>query len=176
MSARRRRSSSTATPNASTVASKYRYSWTRHYSVDANVAGEIIRKAGTPERVLLQASNPTNPLHDLFEWDDSKAAQEYRLVQCRVMVNSLRVEIIDNQQKPRHITAFIKKSDRVTYVAVPEADKDDLGAAELECWRHMKRFHRKWKDLQFAQTVIASIQSINQHMSRRASVKKRARP
>lgn len=176
MSTRRRRQS-TAAPAASTVASKYRYSWTRHYGVDANVAGEIVRNAGTPERVLLQASNPANPLHGLFEWDDTKAGHQYRLVQCRVMVNSLKIEIINTQKKPQHIAAFIRKSDRVTYVAVPEADKDELSAAELECWRHMKRFHRRWKDLQFAQSVISSIQAITQQMTRRAGAsKKRARP
>lgn len=162
-----RRKKSTASV-ASTVASKYRYSWTRHFAVDPNVAGEIIRKAGTPENVLAQASHPANPLHSCFEWDDTKAAREYRLVQCRTMVNSLRIEIVDVSQKPKHITAFVKTADRVSYVAVPEADKDALTAAELNCYRQMKRFQQRWKDLQFAQSVVGAIQLITQQVNRNA--------
>lgn len=47
----------------------------------------------TPEAVLSEAANPKSPLHDQFEWDDSKAAQAYRLDQARELIRSVRVDI-----------------------------------------------------------------------------------
>ena len=36
----------------------------------------------TPAIVLAEATDPEHPLHDKFEWDDSVAAEKYRLAQA----------------------------------------------------------------------------------------------
>lgn len=33
----------------------------------------------TPAEVLEEARNPESPLHDQFTWDDTEAAEKYRL-------------------------------------------------------------------------------------------------
>jgi hypothetical protein len=50
--------------------------------------GRELAKLGsfTTERLLQVASSPASPLHKYFEWDDSKAAHEYRLTQARHLV------------------------------------------------------------------------------------------
>jgi len=62
---------------------------------------EILRieseKGLTAERLLEAASKKTNPLHDLFEWNDSLAAHNYRLQQARVFINEVKV-IIENKE------------------------------------------------------------------------------
>jgi hypothetical protein len=51
---------------------------------------ELIRASagGTlaPQDVLTDARNPNSPLHDLFLWNDSEAAEAYRLIQAREVV------------------------------------------------------------------------------------------
>jgi hypothetical protein len=39
-----------------------------------------------PEEVLRDARNPNSPLHDLFEWDNTAAANAYRLMQAKQVV------------------------------------------------------------------------------------------
>lgn len=44
--------------------------------------------------VLEAARNPKNPLNLCFEWDDTKAAEQYRIKQAQALIGSLVVEII----------------------------------------------------------------------------------
>lgn len=39
------------------------------------------------EDVVEAARDASSPLHDKFEWDDSEAAERYRLIQARLMIN-----------------------------------------------------------------------------------------
>lgn len=47
----------------------------------------------TPDAVLKDAQSFKSPLHDQFEWDDSKAGQQWRLQQARELIRSVKVEI-----------------------------------------------------------------------------------
>lgn len=87
---------------------------------DANVTDEVIEELDKiakddtdgliqPERVVEVASDATSPLHRHFEWDDSEAAQEYRLHQARALIN--RVRIIKVDQGPRYVNVTIKRVD-----------------------------------------------------------------
>jgi hypothetical protein len=43
----------------------------------------------TPDDVVADAVNPDSPLHGEFEWDDSEAANRYRIVQARQLIRSV---------------------------------------------------------------------------------------
>lgn len=47
----------------------------------------------TPEEIVEVARNPKHPLHDAFEWDDSIAAEKWRLDQARVLIRTVQVVI-----------------------------------------------------------------------------------
>lgn len=154
---------------------KNRYSWTRGYSVPAQTVGEIVEKLPqrTAESLLKEASKSSSPLHGQFEWNDSLAAQQYRLVQARVMIASLRVEVVDVDQKVEHVMAFVRTADRSGhYVPSLEADDDDLGEAELRCWQQMKAFRERWKGLQFARAVVQAIEAVDRVASKRKPSRK----
>lgn len=53
----------------------------------------------SPEAIVEAAKDEDSELHKCFEWDDTKAAQEYRKHQARVIVASLviRTETTDNE-------------------------------------------------------------------------------
>ena len=56
----------------------------------------------TPEEVLRRAENPRNPLHKHIEWDNSKAADTYRIDQARTVIRSVvyEIEVIGTPSKP----------------------------------------------------------------------------
>jgi hypothetical protein len=47
----------------------------------------------TVDAVLEAAADETNPLHKHFEWDDSKAANDYRRWQARALIARCRIVI-----------------------------------------------------------------------------------
>ena len=59
-----------------------------------------IGESATPQQILDYARNPESELHKCFEWDDSVAAELYRLQQARIVVCHL-VCIEDEKQEPQ---------------------------------------------------------------------------
>lgn len=47
-----------------------------------------------PEAVVHAAIDPANPLHELFEWDDSEAAAKFRLVQAGALIRRVKLHIV----------------------------------------------------------------------------------
>ena len=59
----------------------------------------------TPENVLDASRLKTAVLHDLFNWDDAKAAEHYRLQQARTILNNIEVKVISDGQ-PKQIAVY----------------------------------------------------------------------
>jgi len=51
----------------------------------------------TPEKILEYAKNPKSALHDSFCWDDTEAAEKYRLLQASMLIRRITVTIADKQ-------------------------------------------------------------------------------
>ena len=60
-----------------------------------------------PERVVAAARPKTSPIHDQFEWDNTEAAEKYRLLQASELIR-VSVEIIDcgGNRDPVMVRAF----------------------------------------------------------------------
>lgn len=69
---------------------------------------EIERAYGqiTPTDVVDAARDPASPLHGHFEWDDSAAAEEWRLAQARTLIASVRVKLHSVPERPP-LRAFV---------------------------------------------------------------------
>lgn len=70
--------------------------------VDAGLVVRELKKINTqngnlsPATIVQSAKWKSSPLHCLFEWDDSKAAEQFRLQQARNLVNNIQVTVISN--------------------------------------------------------------------------------
>jgi hypothetical protein len=73
-----------------------------------------------PEDVLEAAADPASPLHVAFSWDDSEAAQKWRLTEARKLIVSVRVL---NSPAGRPTTAFVS-------VRTPEAGRQYMPVSE----------------------------------------------
>ena len=86
---------------------KYSYRSGYRFKVPAQVVGETLEGlAQTGELTsarFLEASRPENaPTHNMFEWDDSVAAERYRLQQATVAINSVEVQIVNEVTESSH--------------------------------------------------------------------------
>lgn len=69
---------------------------------------EIAQRRGilTPLVVLDEARNPEHPLHGRFEWDDTVAAEKYRLEQAHQLIRVARVSYVDNAGDSQSVRAY----------------------------------------------------------------------
>lgn len=92
------------------------FSWRKGYSykVSAETVGialeQIEEKEGhVTSKGFLEYSRPEDsPTHSMFEWDDSVAAEKYRLNQSAKIINQLEVKIVCEQSgEDSSIKAFV---------------------------------------------------------------------
>jgi hypothetical protein len=72
----------------------------------ANAVKRIERKHGVcaPGMLVEAARSERSPLHPLFEWDDTKAASDWRTHQARMVISKIRV-VVEEQETP--VPAFV---------------------------------------------------------------------
>lgn len=86
---------------------------------------ETIRKSNkgrlTPFLVVTAASKKDHPLHPVFEWDDGKAAHQYRLDQARDIIRTVEF----------HMTVNRMQVTSVAYVRDPRKSSGEQGYIKL---------------------------------------------
>lgn len=146
----------------------YRYKATR-YKIPAQVAGEYLEGLsqeddGLTKKKLLERSRPEDALlHDVFEWDDSIAAEKHRLWQAGYFIsNIMTVEVRGEQIKPQRAIVSVTDSshaERAVYkpVHVALADVDSREIVLRNAIREMESFKEKYQNLTELANVIGAI-------------------
>lgn len=121
---------------------------------NAQVIGDTLAKIGkandgklTPKAVLEAARSKTSPLHKHFEWDDSVAAERYRLDQAREIIGIIRVVDAKAGERPAYIS--IASDEGTSYRTVQDvASSADLQMAILrQCDRDLEAITRRYRQL-----------------------------
>ena len=135
-----------------------------HIRADANKAMEVCEKlrqnGGLSPQSLLDASRPKESvLHDEFEWDDSVAAEEYRLhqaghiIRCIVVVHEKPADAGKKEKsipvRLYHPTHNVDDEKRGTYESITVIAKDTDMKARLmqDCLRELKWMQNKYSAL-----------------------------
>jgi len=61
------------------------------------IAQNNVKRKLVKEDIVEEAANPGSPLHDDFEWDDSKAGHQYRLTQANTLLAKVHIISVDNE-------------------------------------------------------------------------------
>ena len=116
-----------------------------------------------PAHVVAFAKDPQTALHSRFEWDDTAAAEQYRLVQARQLI---RVYVEVAEDSVTEIRAFVSlPSDRETgggYRKTTTVMSDAERRAELirTALRELATFKRKYAALQEFSKVFAAVDEV----------------
>jgi hypothetical protein len=103
------------------------------FKVNANIVGQTLEKLekekgfATPAD-LVEVSRPEkSPTHDLFEWDDKKAAEKYRKDVAYRVINSITVIYEEIIKEP--VRAFVNVADSkesAVYNNIKDALSDEV--------------------------------------------------
>lgn len=94
---------------------------------------DIKRKRGgiTSQLLVIEASKKDSPLHDCFEWDETKAAGQWRIEQGRLLLKNLIVAVIeDEEEEPIYVRCFIspievEEKGGTSYLTIKEICNDE---------------------------------------------------
>ena len=152
----------------------YKYAG-RTWNVSAQKAGEqleiIERRDGsiTPQAVVDAARPEGSVLHNLFEWNDEKAAEKYRLSQASTFIRCIVKTSEDETAKYSTYRAFVNinpTGDRQniagTYVNIQTAlsDPESRDVVLSNAKHEMQTFRRKYAELKELASVFSAIDQL----------------
>lgn len=133
-------------------------------SGDANIAAEVCAKLEAEGRLNAQnlvdvSRDKDAPLHDMFEWDDSIAAEKYREEQAKKIIRSIVYTVEDKPITTRVFQSVGPKSyEKVERIMQSdEKRKYLLNAAKAE----LAAFKRKYQVLSELSEVFVVIDKVN---------------
>ena len=117
-----------------------------------------------PEEIVAEAKPKSSPLHDQFDWDDSEAAQKWRIHQARLLLNIV-VEYIGPEDDTKEMRVFVSLRDErgeggyrlLNKVLSTRPLREQLledAIAEMEHFKH------KYRDLKELAEVFAAMDSV----------------
>lgn len=135
---------------------------------DANAVGahlELLRQQAkgelTPNDVLKDARHNNSPLHGYFEWDDTAAAEEYRLSQARGLIRSVVAIYVSDGKPAKRMRAFVHINEpgaqhyRDTAHAMSQQKTRDI--VLRQAWREFQAWRRRYEELdEFSQLFEAA--------------------
>ncbi len=113
----------------------------------------------TADQVLTDARNPKSPLHDDFEWDDTAAAEQYRLAQARYILRSIVVVYDEAPEVPTRAFILVDSGSGEAYQSTCVALSDaDMRLQVLEkAKKEMAAFRRRYSELRELAEVFSAI-------------------
>jgi hypothetical protein len=152
----------------------YEYAVKGLCKVPAQKVGELMEKLersknGLSPSSLLEASRKDGTLlHEYFDWDDTSAAEKWRLSQAQGLILNVRVVIketdSDHEIKER---GFVATPDRKSaYVSLQTAFSNEEWKKSLlnQVKTDMETFIAKYRRLQEVQSVIAQMELVKESL------------
>ena len=146
------------------------------------------RRSGqiSPRAVLDAARSEDSALHSLFEWDESKAAEAFRLVQASALIREVKLEVVQESVDPMRVRLEVRRafyslpslrgSKGGSYVpASLIADPEELVREVLAQMNGLKRKHETltqlsgvWREVDKANHVISASEVPKKKRKRKA--------
>jgi hypothetical protein len=124
---------------------------------------EILDRDGhlDPEAIHDEVADPAHPLHGRYEWDDSVAGRNYRLMQIRSDIRKVVITAISpTTGEPRRLRMFtsLRQAGGIdpVYVTTESVMRDPTAAKILknECRRAIAELKRKYDSLEDFEELI----------------------
>lgn len=115
-----------------------------------------------PRDVVKFARNPETALHEHFEWDDTKAAEEYRLEQARRIIRVQVVYLEEDSEPIRAYASLQKDRGRDSYRPITRVMQDEEMRAELmeQALKEARAWMRRYEQLEELAEVFSAIEKV----------------
>ena len=125
------------------------------YSVPAEVVGKqfekILEEQGslTNKNVLESAKDESSPIHEIFEWDDTVAAEKYRLTQATKLITNLQI-ILETEEKEIKCRAYVNiandaKEGKFIHIESAFQNEDTKDIVLNRAMNELRAFKEKYK-------------------------------
>lgn len=132
---------------------------------------EIRKQRGqlTPAILLEESRSEDALLHNCFEWDDTEAAEKYRLNQSRLFIANVKVTVLDDggNKKAECVRAFVNVSDQShresgVFVPIMEAisNRESRDAVLNNALMELQQFKNKYSSLCELSKVFEAIDAV----------------
>lgn len=112
-----------------------------------------------PRDVVDEARNPTNPLHTYFEWDDTSAADEYRVLQAAYLIRRIKIKITRESEDPKAVSVTVTRA----FSSLPSSRGKDGG---YELTERILQVPEKRQEL-----LQEAINALNQYRAKYAALR-----
>lgn len=117
-----------------------------------NAVNNLYREKGDvrPSALIEIAAPEDSPIHDAFEWDNSIAGHEYRLIQARKWIRTVEIIIEDQPVRYVHVPIIQGTPMRETYykpISVVVQDDDEYARAITELLSAVNEARRAYREV-----------------------------
>lgn len=143
----------------------------------AQVIGQVLESLGDkfePQAVVEAARPKRSPIHDLFDWDDSEAAELWRKSQARNIVNHLEIVVVTEDGRTttkafHSVTVQIEEAPTRNYASITAIRKDSGLSQQVvnRALRELNAWKLRYSDYQrIFGPVFAAIDKANKKVKR----------
>lgn len=121
----------------------------RKQRVAVELAALAVRGRLSPRRVVEWArAHRSSALHSFFQWDDSRAAEQYRIWQARELIVSVEVVHKDGRKRQVYVSPIVTRGKGGYVPLVKVLSNDDLRERFLaQALDDLRRIFEKYADL-----------------------------
>lgn len=137
--------------------------WKIPRNADAERCWEEIQTIGekvTPEQIVDYARNDTSELHKLFEWDDTVAAEKYRIIQAQGIVRNLVYVPAKKDDPPVRVLQITTETHEYQPTRFFLKQEDQYTALLKRALAELNAFKRKYKSLTELDKIFSDIDEI----------------
>jgi alkylated DNA nucleotide flippase Atl1 len=125
----------------------------------------------TAERVVGEAKREASPLHKFFEWNNQKAAKEYRLEQARRLMRSVVVVYESAKELPpvRAFITYVGDGEKEGYgiTSVLLSDEEERARQVQRALKEANEWKQRWFHLKELANVFIAIEETKKKKGRK---------
>lgn len=131
------------------------------YKADAQkVADEIGNDKITPQEMIEKARDEQSELHKCFEWNDTVAAEKYRLQQARTVLSMLVFKPKKEKEQPVRIFSLTTEKSTYRPTVCFLKQEEEYQTLLKRAIRELQSFKEKYKTISELEGVFEEIEKI----------------
>ena len=131
------------------------------FKADAQkVYEEIGDRKITPEQVLEIAKDKKTELHKCFEWNNSVAANKYRLIQAQTIIRTLVIKTEEPEELPVRIFQTTSVRNEYQPIRMFLENKDEYERLLQRCKNELKDIRNRYEQLTEMEEIFAAIDAL----------------